>query len=117
MVETAPPTEARIARKHREAALLARRAGEPVAPAPELEHCDRCRRETDHYYVYWYTRVRVFPSTVIRDILIRVFVIWCAEHKGAPPLTYTDKPFPTGAWQQKNQRSDGGKPDYEDAIT
>ena len=121
MAETAPPTEARIARQHRHAALLARRAVEHVPP--DLEYCQHCRAETDHYYVYWYTSSHVFPKplratdgTVIKSILTRTFASWCARHKGAPPLTYTDKPIPAGAWLQKQQTADGGKPDYEDAT-
>lgn len=121
MAETAPPTEARIAGQHLHAALLARRAVEHVAP--DLEYCERCRADTDHYYVYWYTSSHVFlkplraiDGSVITSILTRTFVIWCAGHKGPPPLTYTDQPTPPGAWLQKQQTADGGKPDYEDAI-
>lgn len=123
MAETAPPAEHRIARQHLQAARSARRAVEHV-PA-ELEHCDRCREDTDHYYVYWYTSRHNYMeplrpidgSSEIRTILSRVFVIWCAKHKGPPPSSYTDKPIPLGAWRQRNQTPDGGKPDYEDATS
>lgn len=85
---------------------------------PELEHCKRCRRETEHYAVYWYTckhvfaqPIRAIDGSVIRSVLTRTFVMWCFAHRGAPPTNYTDKPIPLGGWTQR----DGEKPAYADA--